>query len=360
MAMPIVEAPRPVTGGIDTHLDAHVAAVVDVNGGVLAVESFPTTTAGFAELHGGLVGFGEMERVGVEGTGAYAAGLARHLRGCGLEVIEVDRPNRQARRRAGKSDPADAIEAARAVLAGRATGIAKTGDGPIEAMRSLLIAKRSGREARITCLNQIRHLGFCGPDDLREAFRGVPPNALAARAAGLRPRAGSDDVTYATKLAMRILGRRVLAIEADNTELDTLLADLVETTAAGLLAVQGSASTPPPSCSWPRVTIRSGSEARPRGRTGAVSHPCRHRQANSPAIDSTGAGTVKRTMRCGGSCLPGWHPIPAPASTSSAVSTKDAPSPRSPACSSATSPARSTGTCRAPEVRSGGPGPITA
>jgi transposase len=233
MAMPIVEALRPVTGGIDTHLDAHVAAVVDVNGGVLAVESFPTTTAGFVELHDWLVGFGEMERVGVEGTGAYGAGLARHLRGCGLEVIEVDRPNRQARRRAGKSDPADAIEAARAVLAGRARGIAKSGDGPSEAMRSLLIAKRSGREARITCLNQLRHLGFCGPDDLREAFRGVPRKALAARAAGLRPRAGSDDVTYATKLAMRTLGRRVLAIEADNTELDTLLADLVETTAGG-------------------------------------------------------------------------------------------------------------------------------
>src|ERR687892_336604 len=191
MAMSIVEAPRPVTGGIDTHLDAHVAAVVDVNGGVLGVESFPTTTAGFVELHDWLVGFGEMERVGVEGTGAYGAGLARHLRGCGLEVIEVDRPNRQARRRAGKSDPVDAIEAARAVLAGRATGIAKTGDGPIEAMRSLLIAKRSGREARITCLNQLRHLGFCGPDDLREAFRGVPRTAPATRAAGLRPRAGS-------------------------------------------------------------------------------------------------------------------------------------------------------------------------
>jgi hypothetical protein len=110
-------------------------------------------------------------------------------------VIEVDRPNRPARRRAGKSDPADAIEAARAVLAGRASGIAKIGDGPIEAMRSLLIAKRSGREARITCLNQLRHLGFCGPDDLREPFRGVPRTALAARAAGLRPGAGSDHVT---------------------------------------------------------------------------------------------------------------------------------------------------------------------
>src|SRR5919106_1259971 len=98
---------------------------------------------------------------------------------------------------------------------------------------------RPGREARITCLNQLRHLGFCGPDDLREAFRGVPRTALATRAAGLRPRAGSHDVTYATKLAMRTLGRRVLAIEADNTQLDTPLPDPVETPAAGLLAVQG-------------------------------------------------------------------------------------------------------------------------
>jgi transposase len=125
------------------------------------------------------------------------------------------------------------------VLAGRARGIAKTGDGPIEAMRSLLIAKRSGREARITCLNQLRHLGFCGPDDLREAFRGVPRTALATRAAGLRPRADSNDVTYATKLAMRTLGRRVLAIEADNRELDSLLGELVEATAGGLLTVHG-------------------------------------------------------------------------------------------------------------------------
>jgi transposase len=148
MAMPTVEAPRPVTGGIDTHLDAHVAAVVDVNGGVLAVESFPTTTAGFAELGEWLVGFGEMQRVGVEGTGAYGAGLARHLRGCGLEVIEVDRPNRQARRRAGKSDPADAIEAARAVLAGRASGIAKSGDGPPTPRRWRLALPRRCRIGR--------------------------------------------------------------------------------------------------------------------------------------------------------------------------------------------------------------------
>ena len=107
-----------MTGGVDTHLDVHVAAAVDVNGGVLGVESFATTTAGFAELHDWFAGFGTLARVGVEGTGAYGAGLARHLRSRGVTVIEVDRPNRQLRRRAGKSDSIDADRSG----AGRAVG----------------------------------------------------------------------------------------------------------------------------------------------------------------------------------------------------------------------------------------------
>src|SRR4029450_13731569 len=157
MAMTIVEGTRAVTGGVDTHLDVHVAAALDDVGGLLGVESFEASTAGNDKLLCWLGSFGSVVRMGVEGTGSYGAGLARFLRAGGVEVVEVDRPNRQARRRTGKSDPAAAVEAARAALAGRASGIAKTGDGPIEAMRSLLIAKRSGREARITCLNQVRH-----------------------------------------------------------------------------------------------------------------------------------------------------------------------------------------------------------
>jgi len=95
--MTIVET-RPITGGVDTHLDVHVAAALDANGGVLGVESFPTTSDGFAELHTWLCTFGPLARVGVEGTGAHGAGLARSLRARGVAVIEVDRANRQARR----------------------------------------------------------------------------------------------------------------------------------------------------------------------------------------------------------------------------------------------------------------------
>ena len=81
--MTIVESTRLITGGVDTHLDVHVAAAVDANGGVLGVESFATTPGGYGELHGWLAGFGMVDRVGVEGTGAYGAGLARSSAGSG-------------------------------------------------------------------------------------------------------------------------------------------------------------------------------------------------------------------------------------------------------------------------------------
>jgi transposase len=238
MAMTIVET-RPITGGVDTHLDAHVAAALDANGGVLGVESFPTTTDGFARLHTWLGSFGAVTQVGVEGTGAYGAGLARFLHRAGVRVIEVDRPNRQARRRHGKSDSIDAVEAARAALSGRATAVAKTADGAVEAIRVLLIAHRSGRETRTRCLNQLRHLGFCAPDQLRERFRGLSVAALASTAAGLRPNPAGDAVVYATKLAMATLGRRVLDIDADGARLHDELTQLVTATAPSLLGLPG-------------------------------------------------------------------------------------------------------------------------
>src|SRR6266566_3687750 len=111
-------APCLVTGGVDTHLDLNVAAALDPVGGLLAVAEFPTTSAGHRDLLGWLSGFGPVARVGVEGTGSYGAGLARFLRRAGVEIVEVDRPNRQARWRSGKSDPLDAVEAARAALSG--------------------------------------------------------------------------------------------------------------------------------------------------------------------------------------------------------------------------------------------------
>ena len=114
--------PPRITAGVDTHLDVHVAAALDAHGALLGVASFETTAAGYAALLDWLRSFGEVELVGVEGTGSYGAGLTRHLLAEGVRVVEVDRPNRQRRRRRGKSDPQDAITAARAAQSGDANG----------------------------------------------------------------------------------------------------------------------------------------------------------------------------------------------------------------------------------------------
>ena len=118
MAMTIVEAAPGITGGVDTHLDTHVAAALDPLGRLVGSEPFPADAAGYKALLAWLETFGEVTKVGIEGTGSYGVGLSRYLRRKGIDVVEVNRPNRQARRNHGKSDPLDAIEAARAALSG--------------------------------------------------------------------------------------------------------------------------------------------------------------------------------------------------------------------------------------------------
>ena len=239
MAMTIVDLARAVTGGVDTHLELNVAAAIDHIGGLLGVAEFPTTSSGHKELLAWLKTFGPLVKVGIEGTSSYGAGLARSLRRAGIEVAEVDRPNRQSRRRSGKSDPADAVEAARAALSGRAQGAGKAKDGNVEAIRALVVAKRSARDTKIKTMNQIRHLGFTAPDELRERLAGVSRKDLAATAAALRPRDGGDQVAFATKTALCLLGRRVLALDAEKEHLEDLLSKLVEKTAPELLSLYG-------------------------------------------------------------------------------------------------------------------------
>src|SRR5256884_4171583 len=137
MTLTIVET-RAITGGVDTHADVHVAAALDPIGGLLGVREFPATPAGYACLLGWLGGFGTVCLVGIEGTGSYGAGLARHVAAAGVRVVEVDRSDRQDRRRAGKSGPLDAVSAARAAQSGRAVGAPRGRDGAVEAIRALM------------------------------------------------------------------------------------------------------------------------------------------------------------------------------------------------------------------------------
>ena len=131
-----------ITGGVDTHADNHVTAAIDHNGGLLGVESVPATETGYEDLLVWLVGFGEVVRVGVEGTGSWGVGLTRFLRDQEVVVVEVDRLNRQNRRKVGKSDPTDAVSAARAALSATATVTPKSRNGRVEEMRVLLVGRR--------------------------------------------------------------------------------------------------------------------------------------------------------------------------------------------------------------------------
>ncbi|WP_369228603.1 transposase (plasmid) [Streptomyces sp. R39] len=153
--------PIEVIGGVDTHTDVHQAAVIDTIGRHLATEAFPTTPEGYRHLLAWLRSHGQVLTVGMEGTGSYGAELARYLRANQVTVVEVDRPDRRARRAAGKSDPVDAYAAA--VLSGRANGTPKDRDGTVEAIRALRVVRASAIKARTQTINQLKSLIITAP-----------------------------------------------------------------------------------------------------------------------------------------------------------------------------------------------------
>ncbi|BCB79514.1 IS110 family transposase [Phytohabitans flavus] len=229
-----------VVGGVDTHLDTHTVAVIDLVGRVVGTEQFPATTAGYTALLAWMRGHGRLARVGVEGTGAYGAGLTRQLRNAGVEVIEVDRPDRKTRRSQGKSDPIDAVQAAKTALAGHRTGTPKQRDGRVEALRNLRVARRSAVEQRADTQRQIKTLIVTAPDELRARLRGLNVKQLIATCATLRPdRADAATPATAVKLALRCLARRHQQLSAEITDLDELLEPLVAAINPDLLAVHG-------------------------------------------------------------------------------------------------------------------------
>ena len=230
---------RLVTLGVDTHADIHVAVALDHLGGWLGSIEIPTTRAGFQQLLEWAVEFGVIDRVGMEGTGSYGAGLFRWLRARGITVVEVDRPDRRLRRQRGKDDVTDAEGAARSVLSGQATGIPKSADGNVEMIRVLKVARRSAMRAKIATINQVHALVVSAPDDLREAFEGLTTLAKVRKAAALRPGPMLGTVEDATKLALKKLARRYLELVDEIDELDIHLTRLVRATAPALLAQPG-------------------------------------------------------------------------------------------------------------------------
>lgn len=240
--MTMASSTRQVVGGVDTHGKTHHAAVLDAaTGQLLGDREFPATARGYRQLMAWLGTFGQIDKVGIEGTGSYGAGLFRFLDSQGVTVIEVMRPNRQNRRRQGKSDPIDAIAAARAVLAQAATSTPKPRTGPVESIRLLRATRKSAVKARKAAINQIHGLLYGAPQDLRESLAGFKRAALVARCARLR--VGTNDMadpTTAAKVALRALARRIHAIDAEIAETDLALAELISATAPTTLAIFGA------------------------------------------------------------------------------------------------------------------------
>ena len=235
----IADAGRLVTGGVDTHAEVHVAGVADQAGRVLGTGEFPATTAGYAAALAWMRGHGELVRVGVEGTGSYGAGLARYLAAEGIEVAEVIRPNRQARRRRGKSGAADAAAAALAALNGEAPGQPKSGDGAVESIRALQVARRGAVKARTQAGNQLGGLIVTAPEAMREKLAGLSTRKRVTLAARFPP----GDLTSpaeAARAAMAAVARRHQALTAEIAQLDTALETLLAHAApAGFLARKG-------------------------------------------------------------------------------------------------------------------------
>jgi transposase len=169
----------PVTVGVDTHLDLHMAAVVDQTGRLLATQGFPASTRGYVALVTWAERHGPVDRIGVEGTGTYGAGLARFARAYGLQVIEGNRPDRSLRRRQGKSDPIDTQAAARATLARVAVTAPQTREGQVEMIRVLGVARRGAMKARVAAAEQLYGVLSSAPKSCASPCWGSRPRPLS-------------------------------------------------------------------------------------------------------------------------------------------------------------------------------------
>jgi transposase len=236
------ETKAEVILGVDTHLDVHVGVAVDhLLGRRLGELSVPTTATGYERLLCWAQSFGPVRCAGIEGTSSYGAGIARHLKAQGVEVLEVERPKRRQRSspRNVKSDPSDAESAARAVLAGETSGVPKSGGGCVEMIRALRAARRSAMKSRTQAANQLQGLRVTAPDELRHRLRGLSSKELVRVAARFRLADDPRDVPAATKFALRSVARCYEALSAEIAELDTQLDRLVRQVAPELVCLAG-------------------------------------------------------------------------------------------------------------------------
>jgi len=233
--------PVIVVGGVDAHAETHHAAALDERGALLATESFPTTTPGYAALLDWLCGFGELTAVAIESTGSYASGLVRYLREHNVWVLEVNQPHEHTRRRRGKSDSIDAELAARLLLAGKATAIPKQTDGIVESIRLLRDARESAVKSRTAAILQLGGLIVTAPQELRDQLKSRKTlRGKAALCRRFRPALNElATPTQAARFALRSIARRISALDDEISNVDRQLETLVLAAAPRTTALLG-------------------------------------------------------------------------------------------------------------------------
>src|SRR6202521_5011829 len=220
-----------VVGGVDTHKDLHVAAVVDDQDRVLGSQCFATTRQGYRQMLAWMRSFGTLQRIGVEATGTYGAGLLRYMQQAGIEVLEVTTPDKHDRRKR------DAQNAAHAAFAGKRTVTPKSRNGMIESLRVLKACRKTAVAARRVALQVIQNTIVCAPDELRELLRKMTRMQLIRTLAAWRPDLTDyRNVTSAYRITLKSLGRRYLELHDEIADLDTMIVSIVDELAPNLVA----------------------------------------------------------------------------------------------------------------------------
>ena len=235
--MAVNEGTRRIVGGVDTHKDLHVAAVVDEQDRVIETRSFATTRQGYRQMLAWMRAFGDLQRIGVESTGSYGAGLLRFMQQAGIAVLEVTTPDKQDRRRRGKNDDLDAQNAAHAAFAGQRTVTPRSRDGMIESLRVLMACRKTAVSARRVALQMIHNTIVCAPDGLRDQLRSLTRMQLVRTLASWRPDLTAyRDLESAYRIGLKSLARRYLELHDEIADLDVMIAAIVDELAPNLVA----------------------------------------------------------------------------------------------------------------------------